>query len=291
MAGRLRHLLAETVPPRYLTDVYNSYDIVGDIAVIRLTDASASFSVEIANAVMEVHKNVKTVLGQRDAVHGDFRLRKLDFIKGENRTTTVHKEWNCLFSVDLKNCYFSPRLSFERMRIAKQVKDGETMLNMFAGVGCFSVVTARYSNVGKVYSVDINPCAVAFMAKNVRMNRVVERVFPILADAKTVAQTSLHRMVNRVLMPLPERAFEYLPFALLALKNKEGWIHYYDSEYGRKKEDAVQKVVLKVSEKLQRLQVSYDFSFVRTVRSTAPNWYQVVLDIDVRDCGEMASND
>jgi tRNA (guanine37-N1)-methyltransferase len=284
-------MLAEKVPTRYLGDIYNSYDIVGDIAIIRVTEASASFYFQIAETVMEVHKSVKTVLVQRDAVQGDFRLRRLDFVNGENRKTTIHKEWNCLFSVDLENCYFSPRLSFERMRVAKQVRDRETALNMFAGVGCFSVVMARYSNVAKVYSVDINPCAVRHMEKNVGMNRVGGKVFPVQGDAKEIVQSKMHRMVDRVLMPLPEKAFEYLPFALMALKQGSGWIHYYDFAYGKTKENAVQKVLLKVSERLRDLNISHDFAFFRTVRSTGPNWYQVVLDINVHDRGGMVTAD
>jgi tRNA G37 N-methylase Trm5 len=54
-------------------------------------------------------------------------------------------------------------------------------------------------------------------------------------------------------MPLPEKAFEYLPYALSALKKAGGWIHYYDFEYGKKKEDAVEEARLKVSERLLSL--------------------------------------
>ena len=265
-----------------LSHVYNSYDIVGDIAIIRLTEASREYRRIIAEAIMSIHKNVKTVLAQISPVQGDFRLRRLEFVAGENKTHTVHKESECLFSVDVAKCYFSPRLFYERMRVARQVRAGETVVNMFAGVGCFSIIIAKHSAVKKVYSVDVNPAAFQFMQENVRLNRVCERVIPILGDAKKVVREKLRHVADRVLMPLPEKAFEYLPHALFALKDKgERWIYYYDFEHAKKDENPLEKVRLRVAEKLESLGAACEVSFSRIVRTTGPNWYQVVLDIKI----------
>lgn len=282
MKKRLKQLLSAVLPSEELSQVYNSYDIIGDIAIIRLTENSRKYSSIIAEAIMRIHRNVRTVLAQTSPVQGDFRLRKLEYVAGEKKTTTIHRESGCLFTVDLGKCYFSPRLFYERMRIAKLVKDGETILNMFAGVGCFSIVIAKHSNAEKIYSIDINPAAIQFMKKNVRLNRVYGRVIPIEGDAKEVIRERLKNRANRVLMPLPEKAFEYLPYAVLALKNGEGWIHYYDFEHAGRNESAVEKVKAKVAGKLEKLGVNFGIPFSRVVRTTGPNWYQIVLDISVR---------
>jgi tRNA (guanine37-N1)-methyltransferase len=279
---RLKQLLSAVLPSEELSQVYNSYDIIGDIAIIRLTENSRKYSSIIAEAIMRIHRNVRTVLAQTSPVQGDFRLRKLEYVAGEKKTTTIHRESGCLFTVDLGKCYFSPRLFYERMRIAKLVKDGETILNMFAGVGCFSIVIAKHSNAEKIYSIDINPAAIQFMKENVRLNRVYGRVIPIEGDAKEVIRERLKNRANRVLMPLPEKAFEYLPYAVLALKNGEGWIHYYDFEHAGRNESAVEKVKAKVAGKLEKLGVNFGIPFSRVVRTTGPNWYQIVLDISVR---------
>lgn len=279
---RLRKILSETLPPEQLTYVYSSYDTVGDIAIIRLTDISKKNGRTIAGAIMNIHRNVKTVLAQTSPVHGNFRLRKLEHIAGEDKTTTVHKESGCLFFVDVEKCYFSPRLFYERMRVAKHVRNGEVVVNMFAGVGCFSIVIAKHSNAEKVYSIDVNPVAIQCMKGNVRLNEVYGKVIPILGDARKVIRKKLRCVADRVLMPLPEKAFECLPYALLALKKAGGWIHYYDFEHAKKNGDPVEKVKLKVSEKLESLGVSFDVPFSRVVRTTGPNWYQVVLDIVVK---------
>jgi len=276
---RLKTLLSEVLPPEEISHIYNSYDIVGDIAIIRLTGKSRKYSQIIADTIMKVHKNVRTVLAQTSPVHGDYRLRKLEHIAGEKRTTTIHRESGCLFSVDVDKCYFSPRLFYERMRIAKLVRDGETLVNMFAGVGCFSLVIAKHSNAAKIYSIDINPIAVQYMRENVKLNRAFGRVIPIEGDAKEIILKMLHGVADRVLMPLPEKALEHLPYALLALKECGGWIHYYDFEHAIKGENAVEKVKLKAAQRLESLGVKFEIPFGRIVRTTGPNWYQIVLDI------------
>lgn len=280
-------LLAEILPPEELSTIYNSYDIVGDIAIIRLTEASRKHGQIIAETIMKVHKNVKTVLAQIGPVHGDFRLRNLEYIAGENKTRTIHKESECIFAVDLESCYFSPRLSYERMRIAKLIKNGETIVNMFAGVGCFSIIIAKHSNAAKTYSIDINPEAIQFMKENIRLNRVHGKVIPIEGDAKDVIQQKLRGVADRVLMPLPEKALEYLPYALSALKNEAGWIHLYAFEHANKQENPVEKTKAKVSDKLRELGIIFEIPFGRVVRTTGPNWYQTVVDITCK--GHMTS--
>jgi tRNA (guanine37-N1)-methyltransferase len=247
-----------------------------------LIKRSRKYSEKIAEAIMAVHKNVKTVLAQTSAVRGEFRLRSLEYVAGERKTHTVHRESGCLFSVDVEKCYFSPRLFYERMRIARLAEDGETVVNMFAGVGCFSIVMAKHAEVQKAYSIDVNPEAVQQMRENIRMNRVYGRVVPMLGDAREVAEERLAHVADRVLMPLPARALEYLPYALLALREKGGCVHYYDFEHAAKDEDAVDKVRVRVSEKLLDICASFEIPFGRVVRATGPNWYQIVLDIKAK---------
>jgi len=278
---RLRKTLSRVLSPEDLANAYNSYDIVGDIAIFRLSHASRKNAQNIAKAIMSVHKNVKTVLAQVSPVAGDFRLRRLTHVTGENRTSTIHRESGCLFSVDVEKCYFSPRLYHERSRIARLIKPNETVVNMFAGVGCFSIIITKHVNTAKVFSIDVNPAAIQFMRENIRLNRVYGKVIPLLGDSKAIIDRRLQHAADRVLMPLPEKAFEHLPSAISALKTSGGWLHYYDFEHAEKTEDPVEKTKLEVTEKLSSLNVAFEFSFSRVVRTTGPNWYQVVLDIHI----------
>jgi tRNA (guanine37-N1)-methyltransferase len=282
MKGDLKTLLAGKLEPWELKLVYRSYDVVGDIAIIRIPEPLKQQSKIIAEAVMQTHKRVKTVLRQVSPVSGDFRLRELEWVVGERKTETVYKEHGCLSKVDLKTCYFSPRLSYERMRIAQKVQPNEVVVNMFAGVGCYSIIIAKFSEAEKIYSIDINPVAVQYMQENVKLNRVEERVIPIQGDAKKVIEERLQNTADRVLMPLPGKAYEYLDCAVLALKSTGGWIHYYDFEHARKGENPIEKIKVKVYGKLKRIGANFEVPFGRIVRTTGPNWYQVVLDVQVK---------
>ena len=281
MTKRLKTLLSEILSGEELSNVYNSYDIIGNIAIIRLTKETQEHKKKIAQAVMSSHTNVKTVLAQTNGVAGKFRLRKLVHVAGEKKTSTTHKESECVLKVDVEKCYFSPRLLHERMRIVQQVKEGDVVVNMFAGVGCFSILIAKHANAKKVYSIDVNPTAVRYMKENIRMNRTFGKVISILGDAKEVITKNLRHRADRVLMPLPEKALMYLPFALLALKRHGGWIHFYGSEHAGKNEDPVEKAKLQVSERLRNLEVAFTVFSGRVVRATGPNWYQIVLDIKI----------
>ena len=281
MRKRLRKNLSNILSPEEINKVYNSFDVVGDIAIIRLPSTSQVNAQTAANVIMNRHRNVKTVLLQASPVAGELRLRRLTYVAGANKTSTVHRESGCFFAVDLEKCYFSPRLSHERMRIAKLVETKETVVNMFAGVGCFSVIIAKHANPEKVFSIDVNPAAVQFMHENIRLNRVYDKVTPLLGDSKEIINNRLQRVANRVLMPLPEKALEYMSCALSALKTSGGWIHYYGLEHAKKTESPTEKIKLKVEAALGALGVDFEVPFVRVVRSTGPNWYQLVADLHI----------
>ena len=231
---------------------------------------------------MNIHREVKSVWRQANPVSGEYRLRSLQFVLGEKTTETVYREHGCAYKTDLRKTYFSPRLSYERLRIARQVKRGETILNMFAGVGCYSISIAKHSEPQKVISVDVNPYAFHYLKENILLNRTEKTVVAIQGDAKKVTENMLRQVADRILMPLPEKAYDYLDVALLALKPSGGWIHYYDFEYAKKREDTVKKVEKKASEKLRTLCSSFDVTFGRTVRPIGPHWFQVVLDIHIQ---------
>jgi len=281
MAGSLKLLLANKLKPSELNLLNKSYDIIGDIVVIRVPEALQQHSKIVAETVMQTHKRVRSVWRQVGPVSGDLRLRELEWVAGDRRVETVHREHGCVFKVDIERCYFSPRLSYERMRIARQAQLGEVIVNMFAGVGCYSIIIARHSEASKVFSIDINPVAVQCMRENVELNKVKEQVFPLEGDAKKIVEEGLRNVADRVLMPLPERAYEYLDFAVMALGLTGGWIHYYDFEHAGKDEKPVEKIKMKVAGKLENLGVNFETFFGRVVRHTGPNWYQVVLDVKI----------
>ena len=280
MRRRLKEKLSTELSAEELRQIYNSFDIVGDIAILKLAKGTAGAEAA-AKQIMATHRGVKTVLAQTSAVRGDFRVRTLKLVTGVDRAVTRYREAGCVFAVDVERCYFSPRLSFERMRIARLVHSGETVVNMFAGVGCFSVIIAKSAPQTTVYSIDISPAAVKYMEENVRVNDVYGKVIPILGDAKEAIKAQLVGRADRVLMPLPEKAIEYLPYAISALKPAGGWLHIYDFQHAARHEKPCEKTKLAIAKELEGLGAGFDSVYCRVVRSTGPNWYQTVLDVHI----------
>ena len=280
MRVRLKEKLTNQLPPDSLSCIYSAFDIVGDIAIIKAPNNPGDAEI-VAKQIMQTHKKIRSVFSQTSPVEGNHRIRKLTLLAGENTTLAKHKEAGCIFRVDVEKCYFSPRLSYEHLRVAHQVSTEETVVNMFAGVGCFSVIIAKTSPKTKVYSIDINPVAYQFMIENIQINGIKDSVYPMLGDSKELVENQLQATADRVLMPLPERALQYLPTAVSALKKTGGWIHYYDFEHATKQENPVEKTHQKVATKLDSLGVNYRIGCARVVRNTGPNWYQTVLDVQV----------
>jgi tRNA G37 N-methylase Trm5 len=173
-----------------------------------------------------------------------YRTRDLTVIWGDESLETTYREHGCIFKADLKHVFVSPRLSYERMRVAKKVAPGETIVTMFAGAGCFSILIAKLQpQTKKIYSIDVNPHAYEYMKENVALNKVAGQVVPLLGDAREEAE-KLDGVADRVLMPLPEQTQAFLPSAIRALhldeegadKGRASVRHYYTVSTGRKEE-------------------------------------------------------
>ena len=256
-----------------------AYDIIGDIAIIKPTPGFQGNAAEIAGKIVAANRRVRTVLRQATPVSGEYRTRVLEWVLGEKKTETVHREHGCQFKVDLAKVYFSPRLLYERIRVARKVAPNETVINMFAGVGCFSIIIAKYSQASKVFSIDINPEAARYMLENIYLNRVAGRVSTILGDSRAITELHLRGRADRVLMPLPARAMAYLDAAIVALKPKLGNIHVYDFVHAEKTENPLQKTLDKIAPKLSQFELSVIRKDMRIVRTIGPNWHQTVVDL------------
>ena len=288
---KLKEALKGVLEENELRKVVKSYDIIGDTILIRVHSDLESKRGIIAEALHKIYPHVRSIAAVPLYAHTDriYRTRDLEVIWGDENMETMHKESGCLFKVNPKRVFFSPRLSYERMRVASKVMAGETIINMFSGVGCFSIIIARMQPQTKIYSIDVNPYAYEYMNENVRLNRMEGRVIPILGDVREeLKKSGLERVADRVLMPLPEEAHSFLPLAVRALKlDKEGAggvIHYYDASTGRKDDDLfvmpikrVRGIISSVFGDSLRLKIEEK----RIVRSVAPRRYHVVLDLDL----------
>ncbi|MBS3922591.1 MAG: class I SAM-dependent methyltransferase family protein [Nitrosarchaeum sp.] len=272
----LKKALESILSEQESKELISSFDQIGDIIIVRIPDSLLAKKKVIGETLLKQVKIAKSVFYQASAVEGDFRTRNLEILAGDNKTETEYKEFGCKFTVDVENAFFSPRLSTERERISNLVQNGEIVVNMFAGVGMFSVMIAKKKKC-IVYSIDINPIAAKLCEKNIKSNKLVGEIVSINGDALQIIQEQLQNKSDRTLMLLPERSDEFLESAINATKNG-GIIHYYSHIHADKKSDAG-----KLSEEhyLQISPVKSEILGSKIVRAVGPRYYQTVVDVKI----------
>ena len=277
---KLVDVLEETLPHHLLASVPHAIDFVGDITVIEIPPELEDHKKTIGEAILKTHKRVDTVLAKSGAVEGIYRLREFEVIAGVKKTATIHKEHGCVYHVDLAKAYFSPRLSHEHNRVASQMKEGETVVDMFAGVGPFSILIAKKHEKVKVYAIDVNPDAVEFLKRNIAVNRVEKKVMPLLGDVRQVVRKQLIGVADRVIMNLPEKAIEYVDVACEAIKLEGGIMHYYEfTNAPAPLETARVRLTEAISQTNRKIK---KILLAKVVRATAPFTWQVVVDTEIR---------
>lgn len=280
--GRLLKELAKEVLGEQLSSkLWRRIEFIGDIALIRTPFGLNPESLKpLAEEILRRLPYVKSVWAALPGVEGPYRLRKHVWLAGEARSETIYKEHGCVFKVDINKVYISPSLNYEHARVARMVRPDEVVVNMFSGAGLFSIIIAKHARPRKVYSIDINPEAYRYMLENIALNHVEGVVEPILGDAKEIAESVLQNTASRVLMPYPELALEYLPYAIKTLENGNGWVHIYLHVRTEKGEHWRSKAIAIVKGRLGEVgAVNYELSTVRKIRNVGPRTHQVVVDV------------
>ncbi len=281
MSNTIRQHLKDKIPEDLLSSTPSSFDILGSrdgaVAVIEIPDELTPYEKEIAEAIQAVHGNVRSVLSKDSGREGEYRLRSLRLIAGDPDTEVIHKESGCRFKLDPQVTYFSTRESTERERIVEMVKPGEEVLVMFSGVSPIAIFVAKNYPDVEVTAVEINPEAHRYAVENVRLNKVADRVKPILGDVREVC-SSLNTVFDRVLMPLPKGAHMFLDFAIPMVK-PGGVLHFYHWAPEDDLFTEAQRLVAEAAEKEGR---RAEFIGGKKVSLYSPRVYKVRVDMVIR---------
>jgi len=199
-----------------------SYEIIGSIAVIQVPEGASEK--ELAEEVMKQNKNVKTVAKRTGEVEGPYRIKKVKVVLGKATTETTHKENNVRIKIDINKAYYSPRLQTERQRVMNLVKPGEVIIDMFAGVGPFSIAIAKNSQAKIIYAIDYNPDAIKYLEENIKLNKLTN-VKALTGDSLEIMKTL--PKADRIIMNAPRQNNDKTLKAAEARLKKKGIIHYY----------------------------------------------------------------
>ena len=177
----------------------------------------------IGKVILKLFPKVKTVCTKSGSVRGDLRLPQIRRIAG-NGTITTHTENGCRYRLDVAKVMFAKGNSGERARLPGLVKPGETIVDMFAGIGYFAIPIAVHANPKKIFAIEKNPASVKFLRENTRLNGI-SCIDVTESDNRNV---SLPDVADRVIMGYLPGTERFLPAAFGFLKNN-GTIHFHNT--------------------------------------------------------------
>lgn len=215
------------------------FDVLGNIAILKFPErTSREKKKRTANNLMGAHKNITTVLEKKEKVSGRLRTLKTRFLAGEKSKEALYLESGCKFKLDIEKCYFSPRLSGERLEIASKIKRSDNVLVLFAGVAPFPVIIAKKTGA-RVTSVELGRVCCKYARENVKLNKL-NNLRVIQGDVK-----KLNRLLDKsekyevIVMPRPQLKDTFLEYVWKFCKPKTR-VYYYD--FGKDVSDIVEKV-------------------------------------------------
>jgi len=270
----LKELLRKKLSKKELEYAPSSFEVIGGkekaIAIVEIKPELKKKEKLIAKTIMELSKNIKSVLKKVSGREGEYRIKKYKLILGSKNTEVVHKESGCLFKLDPRKVYFSAREGSERERISKLIKKGEKVLVMFSGIAPYSIIIAKKSKAERVYSIEINPHAHKYAEENIILNKVGNKVIVLEGDVNKICP-KLKEKFDRIIMPLPRKGYLFLDLAVKYVK-KNGIIHFY--YYGDKNNlyGCGEEVIKKLKRKNKIINK-------KIVLPYGPNKWKVVFDI------------
>lgn len=223
------------------------YDFFGNICILKFPDkTTGKDKQEFAKKVLAERKNVSIILEKTEKVSGRLRTIKTRFLAGKKTKEALYRESGCIFKLNVDSCYFSPRLSNERLEMAGKIKTNDRVLVLFSGVAPFPIVIAKHSKPKKIVAVELGRECSKYALENVRVNKVVDRVEIIRGDVRRIDKL-LEKNIKfeKIVMPRPQLKDSFLKYVWkFCKKNTE--IYYYD--FGRDATLIVNRVLSEAKE-------------------------------------------
>ncbi len=248
------------------------WEMFGDVLVLRMHPSLENRKHEIARAYADV-LGARTVLQDVGGVEGEFREPVMEFLFGDD-AETVHLENGVRFMFDASRIMFSSGNIDERVRMAYIPSHNETIVDMFAGIGYFTIPMAVHSRPKKIYACEKNPVSFEYLKRNIELNHVEDIVEPILGDNRDVCPEGV---ADRVVMGYVGSTHYFFDTAFSALKER-GTVHYHET---CPEELAGERPILRLRSAAEENGYRVEGYTQRKVKSYAPGILHVVVDARV----------
>lgn len=274
----LRQKIAEMIDLD-VCKIPGSYQVIGSIMILKFprnVEISKNEKSYVAESAMKIIPSVKTVC-ESSGIEGELRKPKVSFLAGIRNFSTIHRENGISYSIDVSRIMFSKGNLFERQRVISQIKPGETVVDMFAGIGYFSLGIAKFSKAENIISIEKNPISFKRLKQNIKSNGI-SNIIAINGDCREISNNpSFIGISDRIIMGYLPKTFLFLPYALRFAKPR-CIIHYHDTFFDN-------ELWKKPQELLERYAKKNGFEIriigKKKVKSFAPRVWHVVIDCEL----------
>lgn len=262
------------LPIGLLNKIPYKWEKIGDILIIKLDEKLDDYKTIIGESYAEIIK-AKTVLNDIGGISGTLRTPNVEVIYGSYETETIHKENGVRFKLDPQKVMFSSGNMSERIYMSKLSCENEIIIDMFAGIGYFTLPLAVYSNPKKIYACEKNPDSYKYLKENISLNHVTDIIKPLKGDNREIAPENT---ADRIIMGYIGGTEKFFSKAVKCLKDNTGIIHFHEKYPEKIVLDKIIKNLERKTEKFNRKIKVFD---VRTVKSFAPGISHFVLDCEI----------
>ncbi|TFF89613.1 MAG: class I SAM-dependent methyltransferase family protein [Promethearchaeota archaeon] len=278
--SKLQEALRTELSARELELLPGGFQTVGKLIIIKLKPDLLDKKELIGNTFLQLLPYIRSVYINLGGIEGQYRTpEQIEFLAGEKKPLVIHKEHGVKYQFDITKIMFSQGNLRERRHLAGLVNDDEMIVDMFAGIGYFSLPIAVLSNPDKVYSIELNPIAYSFLVKNIELNKVGNKIIPIQGDCKeeVIKLSSQEIKADRIVMGVFPAPLEYIGESLKVAKNSGTIIHFEGVVDG----DDNLELYKEFSAIANKDGFNCELSDKRFIKSYGPNLYHVVYDIQV----------
>ena len=272
--NQIKKSLSKEIPSELISKLPDKWEKIGDILIIKLNQDLEKCQEKIGKKYAEILQ-CKTVLNDIGGISGIYREPNVEILCGSKNTETVHVENGIRFTLDPQKIMFSSGNMDERIHMASISNKNETVVDLFAGIGYFTIPMGVYSKPKKIFACEMNPVAYDYLCKNIVLNHVPSIVQPLLGDNRNTAPKNT---ADRVVMGYIGDTHRFLPIAFECLKNSTGIIHYHDVFPNELIPDKPLKIIQETAGRYDRKAKLLSF---KHIKSYAPGVSHVAFDIEI----------
>ncbi len=220
---RVRDELRAAAGPDVAARLPAGYQRLGHVLLVRWPESLRPQFPLLAEAFRRT-LGVRTILRHAGPIEGELRTPRVEVLL-EGPTETEVVEHGVRWKFDAARIMFAAGNRMERLRAGRLVRPGETVVDLFAGIGYFALPAAKVGRASRVVAVDRNPLSVHYLDENARRNGVKDRVESLLGDNRTATIPSGE--ADRVFLGYLPTAVPWIDRALALLRAEGGWLHVH----------------------------------------------------------------